>query len=123
MGLQLQQTQLTPVQRFRQAEPSWFRRGQTTTLFSSLTENEPVKGARGGIASIGQSILAGSSVGKKQSGVFGLQWRPYSCETLLRSLVRGPEIVSKLKRVRVAGSKARGSLGLLWWADVKVEGR
>lgn len=44
--------QLTPVQRFLQAEPSWLRRGQTTTLFSSLTEKEPVKGARGGIASM-----------------------------------------------------------------------
>jgi hypothetical protein len=45
------------VQRLRQADPSWLRRGQTTTLFSSLTEKEPVKGARGGMASIGQSIL------------------------------------------------------------------
>jgi hypothetical protein len=44
------------VQRFRHADPSWLRRGQTTTLFSSFTENEPVKGARGGIASIDQRI-------------------------------------------------------------------
>lgn len=44
---------LTPVQRFRQADPSWLRRGQTTTLFSSETEKLPVNGAReGGIASI-----------------------------------------------------------------------
>ena len=48
---------LTPVQRLRQAEPSWLRSGQTTTLFSSLTEKEPVKGARGGMASIGHRIL------------------------------------------------------------------
>jgi hypothetical protein len=59
---------LTPVQRLRQAEPSWFRSGQTTTLFSSFTENEPVNGARGGIASIGKSISSaepctGSRVG------------------------------------------------------------
>jgi len=40
---------LTPVQRLRQAEPSWLRSGQTTTLFSSETENEPVSEERGGI--------------------------------------------------------------------------
>lgn len=41
------------MQRFRQAEPSWLRRGQTTTWFSSETEKLPVNGAReGGIASI-----------------------------------------------------------------------
>lgn len=48
------------MQRFRQAEPSWLRRGQTTTLFSSLTEKEPVKGARGGIASIDSRGLDGA---------------------------------------------------------------
>jgi hypothetical protein len=48
------------VQRFRHAELSWFRSGHTTTLFSSLTEKEPVKGARGGMASIGQRMLAGA---------------------------------------------------------------
>jgi hypothetical protein len=37
------------VQRFRQAEPSWLRSGQTTTLFSSDTEKDPVSEARGGI--------------------------------------------------------------------------
>lgn len=42
---------LTPVQRFLQAEPSWFRSGQTTTLFSSDTEKDPVRDARGGIPS------------------------------------------------------------------------
>lgn len=42
----------SPVQRFRQAEPSWLRSGQTTTLFSSLTEKELVSGAarEGGMA-------------------------------------------------------------------------
>jgi len=56
------------VQRFRHAEPSWLRRGQTTTLCSSFTENEPVKGARGGIASIDQMILGETvrGVGWKQ---------------------------------------------------------
>lgn len=42
---------LTPVQRFRQADASWFRSGQTTTLFSSDTEKDPVSEARGGIPS------------------------------------------------------------------------
>lgn len=48
------------MQRLRQAEPSWLRRGHTTTLFSSFTEKEPVSGARGGMASIDQSILGGA---------------------------------------------------------------
>ena len=43
---------LTPVQRLRQAELSWLRSGQTTTLFSSETEKDPVSEARGGMASI-----------------------------------------------------------------------
>jgi hypothetical protein len=38
------------VQRFLHAELSWLRSGQITTLFSSFTENEPVSGARGGMA-------------------------------------------------------------------------
>jgi hypothetical protein len=50
------------VQRFRQAEESWLRNGQTTTLFSSLTENDPVSGAarEGGIAASmkGESFVA-----------------------------------------------------------------
>lgn len=40
------------MQRLRQAELSWLRSGQTTTLFSSETEKEPVSEARGGMASI-----------------------------------------------------------------------
>lgn len=39
------------MQRLRQADPSWLRSGQTTTLFSSDTEKEPVSEARGGIPS------------------------------------------------------------------------
>jgi hypothetical protein len=56
------------VQRFRHAEPSWLRRGHTTTLFSSFTEKEPVKGARGGMASIGRGVLGETvrGVGRKQ---------------------------------------------------------
>lgn len=40
------------MQRFLHAEPSWLRSGQTTTLFSSETEKDPVSEARGGMASI-----------------------------------------------------------------------
>jgi hypothetical protein len=44
------------------------RRGHTTTLFSSFTEKEPVKGARGGMASIGRGVLGETvrGVGRKQ---------------------------------------------------------
>lgn len=40
---------LTPRQRLRQLEPSWLRRGQTTSLFASETEKDEVKEDRGGI--------------------------------------------------------------------------
>lgn len=42
---------LTPKQRFRQLEPSWFVRGQTTSLFASVSEKELVREERGGMAS------------------------------------------------------------------------
>lgn len=112
---------LTPVQRFRQADASWFRRGQTTTLFSSFTEKEPVNGARGVIVSIDGSVL-GRTVRKKQSGVLGRQWKLCSYETLLRSSVGALETRSDLRRVRVADGRARGGLELLWCADGGVEG-
>jgi hypothetical protein len=52
------------VQRLRQAELSWFRSGQTTTLFSSLTEKELVSGAArdGGMA----ASINGRSFASKQ---------------------------------------------------------
>lgn len=34
--------QLTPMQRLRQLEPSWLRKGQTTSLLESVMENEDV---------------------------------------------------------------------------------
>jgi hypothetical protein len=51
-GVKERKGRLTPVQRLRQAELSWLRSGQTTTLFSSLTEKELVSGAArdGGMA-------------------------------------------------------------------------
>jgi hypothetical protein len=42
---------LTPKQRFRQLEPSWFVRGQTTSLLASVSEKELVREERGGMAS------------------------------------------------------------------------
>lgn len=56
---------LTPVQRLRQAELSWLRSGQTTTLFSSETEKDPVSEARGGMASIYPPCLC-ERVGRPQ---------------------------------------------------------
>jgi hypothetical protein len=55
---------LTPVQRLRQAELSWLRSGQTTTLLSSLTEKELVSGAArdGGMA----ASINGRSFPEKQ---------------------------------------------------------
>lgn len=40
---------LTPIHLLRQLEPSWFRRGQTTSLLESVIEKEDVKEDRGGI--------------------------------------------------------------------------
>lgn len=59
-----QRERLTPVQRLRQAELSWFRSGHTTTLFSSLTEKELVSGAArdGGMA----ASINGRSFATKQ---------------------------------------------------------
>jgi hypothetical protein len=45
----VQQFTLTPMHRFRQLDPSWFRRGQTTSLLVSVMEKEDVKEDRGGI--------------------------------------------------------------------------
>ena len=46
--------ELTPRHLLRQLDPSWFLKGQTTSLFASEAENELVKEARGGI-SVGAS--------------------------------------------------------------------
>jgi hypothetical protein len=67
------------VQRLRQAEPSWFRSGQTTTLFSSFTENEPVNGARGGIASIEKSISSAEPCTRSRVGYLAVNG---SCEAM-----------------------------------------
>lgn len=40
---------LTPRQRLRQLEPSWFSSGQTTSLLASVMENDEVSEDRGGI--------------------------------------------------------------------------
>ena len=38
------------MQRFLQLDPSWFVKGQTTSLLASEAENELVRDDRGGIA-------------------------------------------------------------------------
>ena len=40
---------LTPMHRLRQLEPSWFRRGHTTSLFESVIEKDEVREVLGGI--------------------------------------------------------------------------
>lgn len=44
----------TPVHRFLQLDPSWFRKGQTTSLLASVMEKDDVKEDLGGILTIGQ---------------------------------------------------------------------
>lgn len=48
-GSRVLRVRLTPMHRLRQLEPSWFRRGQTTSLLESVMEKEDVKVERGGI--------------------------------------------------------------------------
>jgi hypothetical protein len=47
---------LTPRQRLRQLEPSWFRKGQTTSLLASETEKDDVNEDRGGIVRVDPTI-------------------------------------------------------------------
>ena len=42
------------MHRLRQLEPSWFRSGQTTSLFESVMEKEPVKVDQ--LTSFGESL-------------------------------------------------------------------
>lgn len=74
------------MQRLRQAELSWLRSGQTTTLFSSETEKDPVSEARGGMASIYPPFVraCGSSPRiktKALGGETGRQWHLQSSAT------------------------------------------
>lgn len=41
------------MHRFRQLEPSWLRKGQTTSLLASVMEKDEVKEDLGGILTIG----------------------------------------------------------------------
>lgn len=59
---------LTPRHLFRQPEPSWFRRGQTTSLLVSATEKEPVREVRGGMALL---LDAGSLASKSTAARAG----------------------------------------------------
>jgi hypothetical protein len=49
--------ELTPIQRFRHEDPSWFRKGHTTSLLASVTEKLEVKDDRGGIASVDPATI------------------------------------------------------------------
>lgn len=107
---------LTPVQRLRQAEPSWLRSGQTTTLFSSETEKDPVSEARGGIASCiyprarpsecGR-VAAGAGAGRRRVGVNG-----------------GRAAVGEARRAAKSCEELRDSFSELWqaWELVCVAG-
>lgn len=44
-----QESERTPVHRFLQLEPSWLRKGQTTSLLASVMEKDDVKDDLGGI--------------------------------------------------------------------------
>lgn len=48
-GEQQNRIEHTPMQRLRQLDPSWFRRGQTTSLLASEIEKEEVNEDLGGI--------------------------------------------------------------------------
>lgn len=49
MNKALTGSELTPMQRLRQLEPSWLRSGQTTSLFASVMEKDDVRDDLGGI--------------------------------------------------------------------------
>jgi hypothetical protein len=53
---------LTPMHRFLQLEPSWFRSGQTTSLFESVIEKEEVREDRGGILTPPCAVVRAVSV-------------------------------------------------------------
>jgi hypothetical protein len=51
------------MQRFLQLEPSWFRRGQTTSLLESAMENCEVRADRGGMATDPTMRRRGGGIG------------------------------------------------------------
>ena len=62
------------MQRLRQLEPSWFRSGQTTSLFASVIEKEEVKEDRGGILSLAPPCAGRSE--DQGGGIEGFEfWR------------------------------------------------
>lgn len=59
---------LTPIQRFRQKEPSWFCSGQTTSLLAAESmEKDEVREVRGGIVS-GRTPPWAVAVARQQAG-------------------------------------------------------
>lgn len=71
----------TPVHRFLQLDPSWFRKGQTTSLLASVMEKDEVKEDLGGILTIGrwphQSTVRSSleCCDMEVRGLGGWRWR------------------------------------------------
>jgi hypothetical protein len=56
------------MQRLRQLEPSWFRRGQTTSLLASVIEKDEVREDRGGILSLAPPCAGGSDLEARGRG-------------------------------------------------------
>lgn len=50
------------MQRLRQLEPSWFRKGQTTSLLASVIEKDEVREDRGGILLLAPPCAGGSEL-------------------------------------------------------------
>lgn len=75
------------MQRLRQAEPSWLRSGQTTTLFSSDTEKDPVREARGGMAASIQARGEPGPWGGSGGATGRRQWRVGSLRQLEGALL------------------------------------
>ena len=82
------------MHRLRQLEPSWFRSGQTTSLFESVMEKEPVKVDRGGILTppcAGRliAVLGGGAVviseARGAEGVAQLMWTASGSVVAFRS--------------------------------------
>jgi hypothetical protein len=67
------------MQRLRQLEPSWLRRGQTTSLLESVSEKEDVREDRGGILTVrcGSQSRASKphhALGEGEAGVREIEW-------------------------------------------------
>lgn len=67
------------MQRLRQLEPSWLRRGQTTSLLESVSEKEDVREDRGGILTVrcgaqSRSTKPHHAQAEGEAGVREIEW-------------------------------------------------